>query len=109
MRFEEQVRLLCAQAIAARDEVDVRTTLAELRLVLHQRIELLRSGLQASFPGPLARDETFERGSHLRSWQRVVHEFTIEQDPQRAFRLSEELNKILRGSPNSALRRENTV
>jgi len=66
MRFEEQVKVLCAQALAAQDEAEVRRLLAELRLVLHQRIEELRAGLLSAYSASVRRSIVFEVGPHLR-------------------------------------------
>jgi hypothetical protein len=49
MRFEERVTVLCAQALAANDEIEVRKIFTELRHVLHQHIEQLRGGLLVAY------------------------------------------------------------
>ena len=101
MRFEEEVMFLCAQAIAVQDEAAVRKILEELRLVLHRRIEHLRSNLPASFPAATAGTPlmVLEGGSPRRTWQDVVHDITIERDPQRAVQLSRELGTLLEATP----------
>ena len=87
----------------------MRKILAELRLVLHQRIEQLRTGVQSGFLPPKTPVGSLERRTSLRTWQKVVHEITIERDPARALRLSRELNKLLNGHKESAIERADSV
>lgn len=96
MKFEDQVTNLCAEALAAHDEKEVRQLLAELRQVVHQRIEHLRSYLQASYRAA-ARVQTLP--APQRTWQSVVHEITHERDPKRVLQLTHELNALLQ-NPN---------
>jgi hypothetical protein len=60
MRFEEQVMALCGEALAADDAAEVRAILAELRLILHQRIEHLRGRLHVAYPTLMVTPESFE-------------------------------------------------
>jgi hypothetical protein len=114
MRFEEQVAILSAQALAAHDEAEVQRLLAELRLVLHQRIEELRAGLLSAYSASMARSKVIGIGAHLRrvepgtmagkpdhacgaprTWQQVVEEISREDDHRRALQLTQELNRLL--------------
>jgi len=125
MRFEERVTVLCAQALATDDEADIRKLLAELRLVLHQHIEGLRSGLLVAYAKSMMRTKSVEetRGQPApagsggvataqhagrkppRTWQQVVREIACERDHERALQLSRKLNLLLqqrhRGAPGS--------
>lgn len=47
-KFENQVKLLCAQALAAQDEGEVQEILAQLRSLVHQRLEELRRDLSSA-------------------------------------------------------------
>lgn len=118
MCFEEKVTVLCAQALAAHDETEVRRLLAELRLVLHGRIEELRVGLLSAYSASVRRSKVVGVGPHLRersdeapgsiartldeartssrSWQQVVQEIVGEHDQRRALLLTEELNGLLK-------------
>jgi uncharacterized membrane protein YccC len=95
MKFEDQITTLCAQALAAHEEKEVRQILAELRHVVHQRIEHLRSYLQASYRAA-ARVQTLP--APRRTWQNVVHEITHEPDPKRVLQLTRELNTLLQSA-----------
>jgi hypothetical protein len=126
MRFEDQVRTLCAQALGTRDETQVHEILSELRSILHQRIEQLRGTLQTSYAASLQRSriveirsrrgdpenqlEDAEPSSALpKKWQTIVHEIRLEKDPQRALVLSRELNRLMRGYAESARSREESA
>jgi hypothetical protein len=119
MKFEERVAVLCAQALAADDEVQVRKILRELRLVLHQHIEDLRSGLLIAYttmirpnsaddvpqqPGiaPTADNATPQPAGVPRTWQQVVHEMACERDHGRMLQLSLELNRLLQRHSETA-------
>jgi hypothetical protein len=65
MRFEEQVMTLCEDALAADDAAEVRAILAELRLILHQRIEQLRGRLYVAYPTSMVGHESFEYARQL--------------------------------------------
>jgi hypothetical protein len=109
MRFEGKATILCAQALAADNDKDAHRILAELRFVLHQHIEQLRSGLMIAYWNrilPAAGDdanepETFdaiEMPSPMgpsRTWQQLVHELACEKDHARALQLSHELAYLL--------------
>jgi len=115
MRFEERVTVLCAQALATDDDVEVRKILSELRLVLHQRIEQLRNGLLVAYTTSMIRSESFQNARQQprimppigapmspdageatpRTWQQVVHEISCEKDLGRAVQLSQELSRLL--------------
>lgn len=112
VKFEDHVKVLCAEALGTQDEAQVRRALAELRLVLHQRIEQLRSALQSGYAVSLTRGNARERQSGglesggrirtlekwpvpMRTWQKIVTEITVEQDAARASQLSKELNRLL--------------
>lgn len=119
MRFEEQVTVLCAEALVASDDADARKILAELRLVLHQHIEQLRSGLLVAYKS-MIRPEAFQHarqkpglvspistpvsheGETIRgTWQRLVHEIASEEDYGRALQLSQELSSLLQRQAES--------
>jgi hypothetical protein len=115
MRFEEQVTVLCADALAADDDAQVGKILTELRLVLHQHIEKLRRGLRVAYTSTMIHANSVEdtpqgRGNAkiggapeslptaertLRPWQQVVHEIADETDFRKALRLSLELTRFL--------------
>ena len=113
MKLEERVTVLCAQALAADDDSEVRKILAELRLVLHQHIEQLREGLIAAYSNSMVRtpsaSDVWWRRTHLsaspaipldsdkpaRTWRQVVHEIASEQDHAKALQLSQELSRLL--------------
>ena len=113
MRFEEQVTGLCTEALAAEDDAKAREVLGELRSVLHQHIENLRSGLLATYapsripPGSIehatqpriAEARSVARGprSHVKSpkWQQVVHAIAGETDAGTALQLSLKLTGLL--------------
>lgn len=114
MRFEERVTVLCAQALAADDDAQVRKLLAELRLVLHQHIEQLRSSLLVAYatkPMRSAADDLPQRlgitgGGRLtkaqpadlespKTWQQVVREIAGETNHGKALQLSMELTRLL--------------
>lgn len=115
MRFEEQVTTLCAQALAANDGAEVRDILAELRLILHEHIEKLRSGLLAAYSTSIIRPGALEDARQLvrvesvspakaqhageiphRTWQQVIHEIARERDYGKVLQLSLELNRFLK-------------
>ena len=117
MSFEQRVMVLCAQALAANDEADTGKILTELRLVLHQQIERLRSDLLVAYGtsmirpvvvedarrqiGPVASDaattaQPVERVSP-RTWRQVVHEIAGETNHEKALQLSRELTLLLQG------------
>lgn len=118
MKFEERVTVLCAQALASEDDAEVRTILSELRLILHQHIEQLRSGVVARAKSIIGR-ECYEdtnlqpacmqleeagpsQGAHqlpLGRWEQIVHQIAHETDHKRALQLSQELSRILRRHP----------
>jgi hypothetical protein len=106
MKFEDQVTNLCAEALAAHDEREVRQILAELRQVVHQRIEHLRSYLQASYRAS-ARAGTLP--ALQRTWQNVVHEITFERDPNKVLQLTSELNALLQNFNETTKRREKSA
>ena len=112
MKFEERVTVLCAQALAADDDAQVRKILAELRLVLRQRIEQLRSGLLAAYTSSLIRPESVGHEPGIappigapmspeaadaknKTWQRIVHAIACETEHGRALQLSQELSGFL--------------
>ena len=121
MKFEERATVLCAQALTANDETEVRKILAELRLVLHQHIEQLRGGLLVVYTESMIRlksSEQTQRGHEARigimepeneslagdrdarkdvprSWQQLVHEIACEQDHDKALQLSQTLGRLL--------------
>jgi hypothetical protein len=106
MRFERRVTALCAQALAADNDNDVRAILAELRMLLHQHIEQLRNGLlaypdiatkpaEARQPETVAPTHLIPPTPRLRTWQQVVHELTCEKDQDKALQLSQELAYLL--------------
>lgn len=114
MRFEERITILCGQALAADDDEQVQKILGELRLVLHYRIERLRSGLLAAYASSLIPQHASKDISsavavkqdcaealpgkdtlNYRTWQQVVHEMACENDHRRALRLSHELSRLL--------------
>jgi len=120
MGFEEQVPLLCAKALAAHDEEEARKVLAELRIILHQHIEQLRSGLLAAYsasliltdlpdatpkpgiiqpagPATIAQEEPIPH----RAWQQIVREIACAPDHRKALRLGKELNRILQAIPRA--------
>jgi hypothetical protein len=121
MRFEERVTVLCAQALGTDDDVEVGKILAELRLVLHQRIEQLRNGLLVAYAGPMIRPESLQSARQQprimppivapmspgaaeatpRTWQQVVHEISCEKDLGRAVQLSQELSGLLQRQAES--------
>jgi hypothetical protein len=122
MRFEERVTGLCAQALAASDETEVRKILTELRFMLHQHIEQLRgsllvayteskirlkssepiqrrSGTRVEIMGPEGSAKSQSIGNHVpRTWQQVVHEIAREKDHDRVLHLSQELSRFLQQS-----------
>jgi hypothetical protein len=49
MRFEERVRILCARALTACDEAEVRDALTDLRALLHQHIQQIREELRVVY------------------------------------------------------------
>lgn len=126
MRFEEQVTILCDEALAADNTKEVRRILAELRLVLHQHIKDLRSGLLAAYMTsvirPDVRLEFLEHAARLskplsaehpssnpdrqaattRTWQQVVHEIACEKDHARTQQLGLELRRLLQGHADSS-------
>lgn len=113
MKIEDRVTVLCAQALAADDEAEVRRILSQLRFELHLHIEQLRSGLLSAYPASRVRSTALENAlrpqglkpqiagmnledaSARRTWQQVVHEIGGEQDPGRALQLSQELSRLL--------------
>jgi hypothetical protein len=117
MRFEERVTVLCSEALAADDDVQAGKILTELRLVLHQHIEKLRSGLRVAYTTTMIRANSVggkpphdaESGNTaevlprdakpLRPWQQVVHEIAAETDFRKVLRLSLELTRLLQPSP----------
>jgi hypothetical protein len=118
MRFEERVTVLCAQALAANDEIEVREILTELRLALHQHIEQLRGGLLVAYTEsmiflkpseliqrryearigimePEGSAKSQDAGKDVsRTWQQVVHEIACERNHDRALQLSQELSRF---------------
>lgn len=124
MRFEDQVRVLCAQALGTRDEAEVHEILTELRFVLHQRIERLRGTLQSGYAASLRRSRIVEIRSRsgepankseetetstnwpTKKWQTIVHEIKLERDPKRALLLSRELSRLMQSYAESASSRE---
>jgi hypothetical protein len=127
MRFEDQVRVLCARALGTRDEVQVHAILAELRFVLHQRIEQLRGTLQSGYAASLRRSRIVEIRSRSsepavkskdtetssnwpkKKWQTIVHEIKLERDPKRALVLSRELSRLMQSYAESANSREESA
>jgi hypothetical protein len=126
MRFEDQVRTLCARALGTRDEAQVHEILSELRSILHQRIEELRGTLQTGYAASLRRSRIVEIRSRSgdpeiqlenteapsavpKKWQTIVHEIKLEKDPQRALLLSQELNWLMRTYAESARSREESA
>lgn len=106
MKFEDQITTLCAQALAAHEEREVRQILGELRHVVHQRIEHLRSYLQASYRAA-ARVQILP--APRRTWQQVVHEITHEQDPKKVLLLTRELDTLLQRFNEPPGRREKSA
>jgi hypothetical protein len=121
MRFEEQVTLLCAKALAAHDEDEARKLLTELRIMLHQQIEQLRSVLLGAYSASLIRNDlpdatpkpgiTQPPGAAIipqveemppRAWQHIIHEIAGEPDDRKALWLSKELNRILQRHSESS-------
>ncbi len=114
MRFEERVALLCAQALAASDDAEIRTVMEELRLVLHQRVEELRSGLLATYivtqssrlkTGQLfaknaPAEDTAANELHVsHTWRRLVQEISHETDRAKALQLCQQLAGLLQRPP----------
>jgi hypothetical protein len=106
MRFEEQVSVLCAQALAAMDEHEVQQVLTELRRVLHEHIEELRSGLLVAYTSANMRlRERITPGSTVelgpartsKTWEQIVREIARESDHCPARPLGIELRRLLRG------------
>lgn len=114
MRFEELVTILCAQALAADNDSEVRKILAELRVVLHQHVDQLRKELLVAYRRSLIRSESQNAAQQPgtvqpegpprsqdaevatpRTWQQVVHEIAREKDHGRALQLSQELSRVL--------------
>jgi hypothetical protein len=113
MRFEDQVAVLCAKALATDDDIEVRHILTELRTVLHQHIEELRSGLVTYTASVIRRksvetigsaclDESHEStidpdqpGKAPRTWRQVVQLIASERDQRKALQLSVELSRLL--------------
>ena len=118
MRFEKRVMVLCAEALVADDDGDVRKLLAELRLVLHQHIEQLRTGLLASYSASITSPVPAKDSGQptivqpapqsdgvedtFRTWQQVVHEIASEKDHRRARHLSGELSRMLQAHDSAA-------
>ena len=103
MRFEEQVRLLCARALAAVDDSEVQAALAELRSLLHQHILHLRNGLMAAYANPKISRQTVPDGrepSTVALWRQIVHEIASEKDHYKALHLSLKLRRLLRETVN---------
>ena len=48
-KFEDQVKHLCAQALAAHDEAEVRMLLGRVRSLFHEQIEQLRRSLPSAY------------------------------------------------------------
>lgn len=110
MGFEEKVKLLCAQALNSDDSVEVGTILGELRLLLHRRIEQLRTGLIIAYATPLVdsvkpgggvamteatKKTQAARKTPRKSWHQLAEEIAAESDPRRALQLSFELRRLL--------------
>lgn len=113
--------MLCAEALATNDELEIRSILGELRLVLHQRIEQLRSGLRVAYSKSIARPHSIEadwrsdivqnnsagnkpesQKTRPRTWRDVVHEIADEKDHGKALALSQELNRLLGSESHSS-------
>jgi hypothetical protein len=105
MKFEEHVTTLCAQALAARDEKEVQGILAELRHAVHERIEHVRSYLQASYTAAAGTGSK----PQARTWQQVVREITFERDPKKVLHLARELNALLQSNSEPGVRREKSA
>jgi hypothetical protein len=118
MTFENQVRVLCSEALEARDETQVHEILTELRQVLHQRIERLRGTLQSGYAASLRRSRIIEIRSRSSEVGRskeagksnfskkqvspIVHEIRLERDPKRALELNKELNRLMQNYTESS-------
>jgi hypothetical protein len=126
MTFEDQVKLLCAQALGAHDEAQVHEILTQLRHVLHHRIEQLRGTLQRGYAASLRRSRIVEIRSRCgettgsenaeespnqpkRKLQPSVHEIRLERDPKRALQLSRELSRLMQSYAEPAHLREESV
>lgn len=114
MKFEERVALLCARALAASDDAEIHTVMEELRLVLHQRVEELRTGLLATYivtqsswlktdqpfaKEALAEDDAANERYVSRTWRQLVQEISRETDRARALQLCQELAGLLQHQP----------
>jgi hypothetical protein len=124
MTFEDQVKVLCAEALEARDEAQVHEILTQLRQVLHHRIEQLRGTLQSGYAASLRRSRIVEIRSRSgeiarseddaeespnlpkRKLPPSVHEIKLERDPKRALQLSRELSRLMQNYAESAHLRE---
>ena len=121
MRFEDRVTVLCSQALTAMDEMEVRRILADLRFMLHQHIEHLRSGLLVAYTRSVIRSksaqgllqsgpngtETIKNSRNAtehssRTWQQVVHELAREKSHERALQLTRELSFLLQDRQQTA-------
>ena len=99
---------LCGRALAAVDEHEIRQALTELRSVLHEHIEQLRSGLITAYVGGNvravrelgARENVRQHATAApsRTWQQIVHQIASEGDHDRAVQLSMDLTRLLRES-----------
>jgi hypothetical protein len=119
--------MLCAQALGTRDETKVHEILAELRSVLHQRIEQIRGTLQTGDAASLRRSRIIEIRSRnsepaskskntetspnwpKKKWQTIIHEIKLEKDPKRALLLSRELSRMMQNYAESANSREESA
>lgn len=112
MKFEEQITILCARALAENDDLQVQRVLAELRLLLHEHIEQLRSELAVAYTKSLVKPFSTEGTRNLsdlipgqseaalaqnesKRWQQVVHEIACATDRGSALELSQELSRLL--------------
>lgn len=113
MPFEEKVKLLCAQALATDDSVEVGTILTELRHLLHRRIEQLRTGLIVAYAAPIIENtQPLESTAQVdsmgqsetgqdradQSWHQLATNIAQETDPRKALQLSRELRRFLQRS-----------
>jgi len=119
MKLDEQVTILCAQALATNDDAEVRKILAELRLILHQHIEELRGGLLPVLTGSIFGPKSLGDGKpqpdapkpakkrparppmSSRTWRQVIQEIADEKDHVRALQLTHELNHLLQSEVQS--------
>jgi hypothetical protein len=90
--------VLCSQALAAVDESEVQQVLTELRRVLHEHIEQLRSGLIAAYVAPKVNRQAVRNSGEatFAMWREIVHEIANENDHHRALQLSIKLSRLLR-------------